>query len=91
MTNVQLYTKRTTIYDSVQLYIVYVYRVYLYTQSINIQRLHETSFVSLLSFFSNENKKNPVAVAGAGSASGRGISSPWGFTINRPIFCGGKL
>jgi hypothetical protein len=28
-------------------------------------------------------KKNPVAVAGAGSASGRGISSPWGFTINR--------
>ncbi len=57
MINVQLYTKRTTIYESVQLYIVYVYRVYLYTQSINIQRLHETSFVSLLSFFSNENKK----------------------------------
>lgn len=51
MKNVQLYTKRTTIYESVQLYIVYLYKAYLYTKSTIIQSLHEMNFVSQLLFF----------------------------------------
>jgi len=51
MKNVQLYTKRTTIYESVQLYIVYLYKAYLYTKSTIIQSLHEMNFVSQFLFF----------------------------------------
>ncbi len=65
MKNVQLYTKRTTIYESVQLYIVYLYKAYLYTKSTIIQSLHEMNFVVsqfLFFVFNLRAKRNTIKV-----------------------------
>lgn len=69
MTNVQLYTKRTTIHETVQLYIVYVYKAYLNTKLTIIQSIHRNKFRRHYCFFLKELKVSPVAVAGTGVGS----------------------
>ncbi len=70
---------RTTIYESVQLYIVYVYKAYYNTKLTIIQSIHRNKFRRHSGFFSllrREISKTSGFVAGAGRADWGGIFVP---------------